>query len=97
MDKKVNRAAKAARAEANRARHALSTVQNDPRDVTTITVVLPRSTVAALAALDSDGQPDRALRMLAFAAADGMSRPRSWERDWIRQLFGPFETDGGAP
>jgi hypothetical protein len=53
-----------------------------------VTIELPQELVEMLAVLDERGRADAALLELAARAVDGVSRPGSWERQWLYQAFG---------
>lgn len=63
-----------------------------------VTVELPVEWVRLLRVL---GDPAEVLAELADHAQQGLCRPGSWEREWIRQAFGELpdelETDPQAP
>jgi hypothetical protein len=53
-----------------------------------VTIELSESMVELLAVLGEGGKPEAALLELAARAVDGVSRPGSWERQWLHQAFG---------
>lgn len=53
-----------------------------------VTIELPEELVELLAVLDDRGRADATLLELAARAVDGVSRPGSWERQWLYQAFG---------
>jgi hypothetical protein len=53
-----------------------------------VTIELPASMLRLIGVLDDCGRADAALLQLAARAVDGVSRPGSWERQWLHQAFG---------
>lgn len=53
-----------------------------------LTIYATVEQAAALRVLDEGGDPQLAAAELLARAVDGVTRPGSWERPWVRQVFG---------
>lgn len=53
-----------------------------------VVLSLPEKTAHLLETLSSQGSVEEVLELLASLVADGVRRPGSWERGWIRHAFG---------
>jgi hypothetical protein len=56
-----------------------------------VTIELTEATYALLAVLSPTGNVADVLGTLADHAADGLSRPGAWERDWVSRV--PWEVE----
>lgn len=69
---------------ASRRRPATKKQPTSEESTISVSVSLDPSTVQYLRVL---GEPSQTLRVLAYAAADGLARPGSWERAWLAQVI----------
>jgi len=54
-----------------------------------LTIYASTEQAAALRVLDEHGELEPAIGELLTRAVDGVTRPMSWERAWVTQVFGP--------